>query len=154
MLKMVCFDMDGTIADLMNYPNWLGLLREYSAEPYAKAKPMWDMEKLREVLVALQNEGIEVRIITWMSMESNREYDRMTRAAKLEWLKKYNFPFDNFHCVRYGATKADSVRKYLNEDETAILFDDNKKVREGWSLGCALDPTCMDIVEFLRNILD
>lgn len=154
MLKMVCFDMDGTIADLMNYPNWLGLLREYSAEPYAKAEPMWDMEELREVLVALQSRGIEVRIITWMSMESNREYDRMTRAAKLEWLKKYNFPFDNFHCVQYGATKADSVRKYLAENETAILFDDNKKVREGWSLGYAFDPTRIDIVEFLRNMLD
>ena len=40
-----------------------------------------------------------------------------------------NFPYDHFHGVKYGATKADSVRKYLGEDESAILFDDNAKVQ-------------------------
>ena len=33
MLKMICFDMDGTIADLYAVPNWLEKLRAYDASP-------------------------------------------------------------------------------------------------------------------------
>ena len=72
---------------------------------------------------------------------------------KREWLERYNFPFDHFHGVAYGATKADSVRKYLAEDETAILFDDNAKVRKGWHLGETVDPAEVDIIEYLKNLL-
>ena len=66
---------------------------------------------------------------------------------------KYNFPCDHFHGVRYGATNADSVRRYLDEGETAILIDDNAKVRQGWHLGDTIDPTACDILEVLRGLL-
>ena len=151
--KMVVFDMDGTIADLYAVPNWLQMLRAEDPTPYAVAEPMWEMEKLADVLNALRVNGIEIRVVTWLSKDSTEEYKDLVRQAKLEWLEEMGFPFDNFHGVQYGATKANSVRKYLAEDETAILFDDNEKVRKGWTLGETVDPTTTNIIEFLENLL-
>lgn len=150
---MVVFDMDGTIADLYAVPNWLQMLRAEDPTPYAIAEPMWEMEKLAETLMAVKNVGIEIRVVTWLSKDSTEEYKDLVRKAKLEWLEKMNFPFDNFHGVQYGATKANSVRRFLAEDETAILFDDNAKVRKGWTLGETVDPTTTNIIEFLENLL-
>ena len=153
-VKMICFDMDGTIADLYAVQNWLPMLRAFDPTPYAVAEPMWDMAKLADLLHLAQAQGIEIRVITWLSKDSNPEYDRAVREAKREWLEAQGFPFDHFHGVKYGATKADSVRKYLGEDESAILFDDNAKVRAGWHLGTAVNPTDCDILEALRNLVE
>ena len=153
-VKMICFDMDGTIADLYAVQNWLPMLRAFDPTPYAVAEPMWDMAKLADLLHLAQAQGIEIRVITWLSKDSNPEYDRAVREAKREWLEAQGFPFDHFHGVKYGATKADSVRKYLGEDESAILFDDNAKVRAGWNLGMAVNPTVCDILEVLRNLVE
>lgn len=152
-VKMVCFDMDGTIADLYAVEGWLEMLRSENPIPYQMAKPMWNMAELAEVLTAIMKNGIEVRIVTWLSKDSTEEYKNEVRFAKREWLAEQNFPFDHFHGVQYGATKADSVRRYLNEDETAILIDDNDKIREGWTLGETINPTNTDIIKALRNLL-
>lgn len=152
-IKMICFDMDGTIANLYGVPNWLIHLRNFDPYPYRQASPMWDMEELVSVLRQLQSSGIEIRIITWLSKDSTPEYDRAVRQAKREWLREQNFPFDHFHGVAYGATKADSVRKCLGEGETAILIDDNAKVRQGWHLGDTIDPITCNIIEALRKLL-
>ena len=152
-LKMICFDLDGTLADLYGVENWLEKLRAYDASPYLTANPLCDMEQLAFLLEVAKHRGIEVRIITWLSKESNKEYDELVRLTKKAWLKAYNIPYDHFHGVAYGATKADSVRKYLESEDTAILFDDNAKVRSGWHIGQAYDPTKCDICEVLKNIL-
>ena len=151
--KMICFDMDGTIADLYAVENWLPMLRALDPTPYEVAEPMWDMAELASLLTQCQSIGIEIRIITWLSKESTPEYDRAVREAKREWLEAQGFPFDHFHGVKYGATKADSIRRYLGEDETAILFDDNAKVRQGWTMGEAIDPIETDILDFLRGLV-
>lgn len=151
--KMICFDMDGTIADLYAVPGWLEMLRAYDPTPYAIAEPMWDMVELTALLSQVQAIGIEIRIITWLSKESPADYDRAVREAKREWLEAQGFPFDHFHGVQYGATKADSIRRYLGEGETAILFDDNAKVRNGWHMGEAIDPVECDILEILRGLV-
>ena len=150
---MICFDMDGTIADLYAVENWLPMLRAFDPTPYEIAEPMWDMVELASLLTQCQSIGIEIRIITWLSKDSNPEYDRAVREAKRNWLEAQGFPFDHFHGVQYGATKADSIRKYLAENETAILFDDNAKVRSGWHMGEAIDPTATNILEVLADIL-
>ena len=150
---MICFDMDGTIADLYGVKGWLEMLRGENPMPYWLAKPMWDMERLTEALTALQAKGIEIRIITWLAKDSSEEYKHATRETKKIWLETFRFPHNNFHGVRYGATKADSVRKYLADDETAILIDDNEKVRMGWHLGETVNPEETDIIEFLTALL-
>lgn len=151
MLKMICFDMDGTIVDLYGVDNWLTDLRAESARPYEVARPLWDMAKLAEVLNRL---NVEIRIVTWLSKDSSEAYEDEVRKAKLEWLKAQGFPFDKFHGVQYGATKADSVRKYLAEGETAILVDDNARVRNGWHLGETVNPTAINLIEYFEQMVD
>ena len=153
-LKMVVFDMDGTIADLYGVPGWLDMLNANDPTPYEVANPMWDMRDLVDVLYELKANGIEIRVVTWLSQGSTAEYDELVRTAKREWLATYGLPIDHFHGVQYGATKANSVRKYLAYNETAILVDDNAKVRKGWTLGETIDPTDCDLVNALRKLLD
>ena len=153
MIKSLCFDMDGTLNQFYSVPNWLNLLRAYDPLPYAIATPMWNMARLANLLRQFQKKGIEVNIITWLSMGSTSEYDRATREAKKEWLNRYDFPYDHFHGVKYGATKADSVRKRLSPGEEAILIDDNAKVRDGWHLGRTIDPTSCNLLDVLEELL-
>lgn len=150
---MICFDMDGTIADLYGVKGWLEMLRNENPTPYEVAEPIWNTEALNAILMALQAKGIEIRIVTWLSKDSTEEYKTATREAKKDWLADNAFPYDHFHGVKYGATKADSIRKYLAEGETAILIDDNDKVRRGWHMGEAINPTTTDIIEYLAGLL-
>ena len=152
MIKQICWDMDGTLADFYSVPNWLDKIRAFDPSPYAEAEPMWDMKALTSILHQLQENGIEIVIITWRSKESTPDFDKATREAKLQWLAQYDFPYDYFHCVRYGATKANSVRKHLKDGE-AILIDDNEKVRAGWKLGTTIDPTTENIIEVLKELV-
>ena len=152
--KMICFDMDGTISRLYAVPNWLARLNAQDPTPYLEAEAMWNMAQLAEILSALQNLGVEIRIITWLSKESTEEYKNAVREAKKEWLENYDFPYDHFHGVQYGATKADSIRKALAPNETAWLIDDNAKVRKGWHMGEAIDPTNVDLLELLSSLLN
>ena len=145
-VKMICFDMDGTIADLYGVEGWLEMLREENARPYEIARPMWNMAELNEVLKMLQMNGVEIRVITWLSMNSSEDYKEKTRQAK-------GFPFNKFHGIAYGTTKANCVRKYLDLNEQAILIDDNAKIRQGWNWGATIDPTTENIVEILKTLL-
>ena len=149
--KMICFDMDNTIADLYNVENWEAMLNAGNPIPYEVCAPMWDMERLADVLNELIAVGIEIRIVTWLAIGATEEYNQQVREAKRNWLEKFNFPFTHFHGVKYGTTKANCVRKYL--DGEAILIDDNAKVRNGWTLGQTIDPTTCDIIAELEKIL-
>lgn len=151
--KYLCFDMDGTIADLYAVNGWLEQLRAYNPNPYRVAEPMWDMVELANAIQAIQEIGIKIVIITWASKDSTREYDMAVRQAKLDWLEEMGFPYDFFHCVKYGTTKANTIRKYMEIEETAILIDDNEKVRNGWSLGETVNPTDTDIIDFIRGLI-
>ena len=153
-VRMIVWDMDGTIADLYGVEGWLEKLRAENPLPYEIAKPMWDMERLVNIIRGLQAIGIEQRIVSWLSMDSSEQYKTEVRRAKREWLDEFDFPYDHFHGVQYGATKADSVRKFLADDETAILIDDSAKVRKGWHLGETVDPTEVDIIDFLGTLLE
>lgn len=150
MKKIICFDMDGTIADLYAVPDWLTKLRADDPSPYRDAAPMWNMTRLREILLKLSAEGWEIRVISWLSKDSAEEYKEAVRQAKREWLERYNFPADKVHLVAYGTTKADCVRHVA---EAAILVDDNKKVRNGWRLGETIDPLDGDLLERLEGLL-
>ena len=145
--------MDGTIADLYAVNGWLEQLRAYNPNPYRVAEPMWDMVELTNAIQAIQEIGVKIVIITWASKDSTREYDMAVRQAKLDWLEEMGFPYDFFHCVKYGTTKANTIRKYMEIEETAILIDDNEKVRNGWSLGETVDPTDTNIIDFIRGLI-
>ena len=148
--KMICFDMDGTISGLYEVNDWLKMLQNEDVTPYIEAKPMWDMEELNTVLMALQAKGWIISIVTWFAMNSTKEYKKAIRKAKIEWLEKNNFVYNEFHGVQYGTTKANTVR---NKTDYAILIDDNGKVRNSWTLGETVDPLAVDLVEWLRGLL-
>ena len=152
-IKMVCFDMDGTLADLYNVKDWLYMIEAENATPYKIAQPMWNMVELRNLLLEIQQRGIEIRIITWLAPNSSNVYVRETRAAKKEWLDRYGFPYDHFHGVAYGTRKTKPIRKYLAENETAILFDDSEIVRNGWNVGATFNPQTENIIEILRSLI-
>lgn len=149
MNRTLVFDMDGTIANLYGVENWLEDLRSYNPRPYIEAKPMYDMNTLRVVLELLKATGWRIVVTSWLSMDSTREYDKLVRQAKREWLERYNFPFDEIHLVAYGTTKANCTRKIGGYQ---ILVDDNEKVRNGWHLGATIDAN-ENIIEKLVDLL-
>lgn len=149
--RSINFDMDGTIADLYGVDKWLARLGEEDASCYSEAGPMCDMTALNEVCELLRAEGWEINIITWLAKNSSEEYKNLVREAKREWLEKWGFHYDHFHGVQYGATKADSVR---DRYDVSILVDDNEKVRNGWHLGETIDPTAVNIIEKLSELLE
>ena len=148
---LICFDMDGTIADLFAVPDWEKKLNAGDVTPYAQARPMWDMAALRSILIRLNTQGWEIRVITWLAKNSSEGYKEAVRQAKTAWLKKYHFPASRAHMVAYGATKANCIRKMQT---AAILIDDNPKIRSGWTMGRTIDPTDTDIIAELAKLLE
>ncbi len=152
-LKMICFDMDGTIADLYAVNNWESDLRDNNVRPYSEADPIFDMEALVEVLNELKQKGVEIRIITWGAKDSSKEFLQRTKAAKKEWLDSFDFPYNKIHCVQYGTPKSKSIRKSINSaKEKAILIDDNQEVCKSWKYGDTINPTESDIIFQLKEI--
>lgn len=150
MNKTIVFDMDGTIADFYGVENWLDDLHNESVRPYAQALPLWDMDILADVLNQLRENGWRIVVTSWLANHSSKIFEDATRIAKRKWLKKYNFPCDEIHLVKYGTTKANCTRKIGGYQ---ILVDDNDKVREGWHLGDTINPTTENIIEKFMELL-
>ena len=147
MTKTLVFDMDGTIADLYGVENWLADLRAENPRPYVEAKPLYNMDILNNLIKLLKAEGWGVVVTTWLAKDSTKEYDRLVREAKLAWLEKYNFPYDEIHLVKYGTTKANCTRK---KGGLQILVDDNEKVRAGWNLGTTINANENILAELVK----
>lgn len=135
-MKMLVFDMDGTIADLYGIKNWLHMILTGNPAPYYNAKPKYDMQVLNDIIHRLKARGWRIAITTWLAKDVTEEYNKEVRKAKLEWLRKVNFPYDEIHLVKYGTTKADCTRK---RGGYQILIDDNETIRKGWTLGRTID---------------
>lgn len=149
MNKTLVFDMDGTIANLYGVEGWLEMLKAEDVTPYKVAKPIYDMDSLVELLKLLKAMGWKIAVTSWLAMEATKAYDEEVKKAKKEWLKKYNFPFDEIHIVKYGTTKANCTRK---NGGFQILVDDNEKVRKGWHLGGTINAN-ENIMEKLVDLL-
>lgn len=148
--KVLVFDMDGTIADLYGVDNWLEDLRTENPRPYEKAKPIYRIDVLNDLLKIFKAKGWRIVVTTWLAKGSTKEYDNLVREAKLAWLERYNFPYDEIHLVKYGTTKANCTR-HLGGFQ--VLIDDNKAVRNGWHLGDTINAN-EDIIEKLINLLE
>lgn len=129
MAKAIYFDMDGTLANLYGVDDWLTKLREYNATPYAEAAVMLNMQALAHRLNRLQANGYTIGIISWLSKESNPEYDEAVTAEKLAWLGKHlkSVEWDEIHITAYGKRKSK-----LAQIKGGYLFDDNESVRREW----------------------
>jgi FMN phosphatase YigB (HAD superfamily) len=149
MTKALVFDMDGTIADLYGVENWLEDLMDESPRPYQVADPIYNPIVLNSTLEMLKERGWKIIVTTWLSKGGSKEYNNIVRQAKLEWLEKYDFPYDEIHIVKYGTTKANCTRRHGGFQ---ILVDDNKKVRDGWKLGSTINAN-KDIIKELWKLV-
>lgn len=142
----ICFDMDGTIADLYGVNNWLDYLMAEDTKPYAVAKPLVNMSALARRLNSLQRKGYEIGVISWTSKGGSAQYNAEVESAKRAWLAKHlaSVRFDFIAVVPYGVNKS----AFANDDND-ILFDDEAHNRENWR-GVAYDV--QNILENLRNL--
>ena len=147
MNKTLVFDMDNTINKFYDVNGWLDDLHNENVRPYVICKPKYDMIILNEILLALKTLGWRIAITTWLAKDSTKEYDNKVRKAKIEWLKKYNFPYDEIHMIKYGTTKANSTRRLGGYQ---ILIDDNDDIRKGWSLGRTINAN----ENILKELID
>lgn len=126
----ICFDMDGTIADLYGIENWLAELLNESTKPYANAKPLVNLATLARKLNAMQKTGCELVIISWLCKGGSAEYNARVTETKLAWLAKHlpSVAWNEIHIVEYGTPK----QNFCNAP-TDVLFDDEEPNRKNWT---------------------
>ena len=140
------FDMDGTIADLYGVENWLDYLIAENTFPYANARPLLNLSALARKLNALQKQGYNLAVISWLSKSGTAEYNEAVTEVKMAWLRKHlpSVTWDRITIVPYGTPKQNFCGNPLD-----ILFDDEERNRINWT-GRAYDV--QNIMEILREI--
>ena len=140
------FDMDGTIADLYGTPNWLEMLIAEDTAPYANARPLLHLSSLARKLNALQRNGYNLAVISWLSKSGTEAYNEAVTKVKLAWLAQHlpSVNWDEIHIVPYGTPKQNFCNNPLD-----ILFDDEECNRNNWT-GRAYGV--VNILEILREI--
>ena len=126
----ICFDMDGTIANLYGVDGWLDNLMNEDVRPYREAEVLLNMNSLAKRLNKLQKQGHEIIIISWLSKCGSDNYNKAVTEVKKAWLKKHlgSVKFDEINIVKYGVNK-----NIFCKSSDDILFDDEDKNRENWS---------------------
>lgn len=142
----ICFDMDGTIADLYGVKNWLEMVINHDETPYKNATVLVNMNVLARMLNKLQKKGYQIGIISWLAKNSNDDYDTKVTKAKREWLTKHlhSVQFDFIEIVKHGTPKS-----FVAKTKNDILFDDEIGNRTEWT-GKAYDVH--NIFEVLRSL--
>lgn len=158
--NILILDMDGTIADTYNYPDWAGILRGHVANPWTECgvvNPYEVYEMFVNVLPMITCEELEKFCSKWdetvvWSMapwDATPEVEEMTVRAKLEWLQRY-FPFLMKNVI---ITKHQDNKNFVSEGN--ILYSDISFEGTGfhwWSPG--EDDTLVDDNEtLLRNFI-
>ncbi len=144
----IFFDMDGTIANLYEVENWLDFLIAENPKPYKEAKVMVNMSSFARLLNKIQEKGIKIGIISWLSKNGSDKYNEEVTKVKKSWLKKHlkSVLFDSVDIVKYGTKKSLFITS-----RNDILFDDEEQNRNNWT-GKAYDEK--NILENLKKILN
>ena len=126
----ICFDMDGTIADLYGVEGWLDNLIAEDVRPYREAKALLNLNSLARKLNKLQKQGHEIVVISWLSKCGSPAYNEAVTATKKTWLKKHlgSVQFNEVNIVKYGTPKS-----LFCHSENDILFDDEEQNRNNWN---------------------
>jgi len=142
----ICFDMDGTIANLYGVEGWLEMLIAEDTKPYAEAEVMVNMSLLARLLNKAQRKGHEVVVISWLSKCGSPAYNAKVAEVKRNWLAKHlpSVKWNEVNIVEYGVCKA----KFAKSAED-VLFDDEERNRLDWT-GKAYDVN--NILEVLKSL--
>jgi hypothetical protein len=113
--------------------------------PYENAKPLLRLSTLARKLNALQRNGYNLAVISWLSKSGTEEYNEAVTEVKLAWLKEHlpSVRWNEIHIVPYGTPKQNFC--YTPFD---VLFDDEERNRTNWT-GEAYDV--QNIMEILRT---
>ncbi len=143
MTRQINFDMDGTLANFYGVDGWLECLINGDATPYAIAKPLFNFSALARRLNALQRNGYEICVISWLAKNSTTDFDTKVAEIKKEWLKKHlpSVKWDKITIVPYGTPKSTCGE--------GILFDDEEPNRKEWK-GIAYNVE--NILEVLKKL--
>ena len=149
-MKKIIFDMDGTIANFYEVPDWLESLRKEDASPYRKAEPLVNVTEFNVLCGILRRKGYEIGIVSWLSKESSQSFKREVRKAKREWLERY-FPScgKEIHLIQYGTPKY-----RVTNPKGAILFDDEERNGRAWERagGIWYNPATTKIENILKEL--
>ena len=143
----IYFDMDGTLADFYNVPNWLEYLSNNDSYPYSAATPLYNFSLLARYLNILKKKNYKLGIISWVSMTATADFAKEIEQVKKDWIKKHlpSVEFDKIIITEYGIPK----NNFLS-DEKDILFDDVEEIRNNWE-GFAFPPE--EIFDILRGLI-
>lgn len=128
--QVVYLDMDGTIANLYNQPNWLERLNNEDKDIFKECEPMVEPEKL---LSLYPPKAYELRICSMTPKHASAGYCKNVVAQKNEWLNQY-FPF-----IKHRVYLPYGNNKNLRNSRNHILIDDNETIRNNYK-GLALAP--------------
>lgn len=123
-MQTIYLDMDGTIADLYGYKNWLKYIEREDTTPYRECSPLGDIDKLRAVLAAI---GANVKVISWAAKDDTMRYRRNVGSAKRRWVKNYLGKDVEVSVIQHGTPKT----CYTN-GTGGIAFDDDPDVIEDY----------------------
>lgn len=130
MRTKVYLDMDGTIADLYNQPNWLKTIELEMPGLFLRARPLVSEKVLLE---KFPKEKYEIVILSMTPKGASLEYCEKVKREKDAWLSMHFPSLTKRIYKRYGNNKN------LKGSAQAILIDDNEVIRNNWK-GIALNP--------------
>ena len=130
----ILLDMDGTIADTYNVPNWLDQLRNESTLPFEVARPLVSESTL---LSLFGNENIVICTMLPKGVALGTPYADACQRAKQQWLERHFPSLQNAVLfMEYGDNKS------LGEfSKNCLLVDDSATIRDnfnGYTLNAAI----------------
>lgn len=129
--KWLWFDMDGTIYNLYDIPNWLDKLEHGDMSVFLD----WEhhrrsLNKIIDVCINLRKNGWHIGVISWAPKgvdKSNPTFNYCANAKRL-WLTFKFMPCDKVHILEYGTPKESVVNSMVRN----VLVDDNAEVRKAF----------------------
>lgn len=153
MKKMIYLDLDGTIYDLYNYPNWLEMLQD-SRSPFFNLELLVDKKVLTKLVNKLNQKGIaDFGVISWLPRQASECFENVCAYDKAEKLES-DFGTDLFveaHFLKYGTPKSAVITEPLTKDH--ILIDDDIQVLESWIRDGGTGIPAKNILKYLKSLL-
>lgn len=142
----ISFDLDGTLYDLYNVPDWLKKLESEQVIVFYEGDYLVDPEKFRYFVQTLEKQGIEFSVISKLPNSKNVRFLKESKKAKTGFVDKlFQDPNIPKHFIGFTSDKS----KLFPLKPTDFLIDDDIDNRIAWEKagGIAFNPLVFDSVE-------